>query len=507
MNVLLVIPNDELATVFAKNVSQTLGSSASSSIGVKKNEKDAYAAISRGTKKGPYDLLIVALDIPADSAAPLNLAQQNGASLLRRIREDSLTTPAILVVDNIDNQLFGLVTQLEPCSLVVKTGEKWEENLIRQIQKHSPAAPKTTVQDTHSNVSRVDIFLNFERDPGNWGNYSMIGAWNIGIRPLKVNALKFQKLVGRSWRAGLLEPPEWQDAFVDVGETLLDELFANNWTFAQDFRTLVDRAGGAENVKIRFVVEPRTHPIALEALLNEHKEYYMLRSPIYRKAYINGEENLLSSFDNIIWTDRKCLIIQAATEGSAPSAASELGKLEHAEIEARWLERFLKGNGVYVERLNGSRRASASWENVKKRLANEKWDMVHYIGHSVYEPRRGEKASVFFPGRTGPEAVSGDEFALNLREAGTRFVYMSSCCSSAFAFDLASKRIASIVAFRWDIDDDKAVEHTKRFYGKLIGERRPMEFAFLDVRRELHGAYGDNRIWASSVLVTQVENR
>jgi hypothetical protein len=52
------------------------------------------------------------------------------------------------------------------------------------------------------------------------------------------------------------------------------------------------------------VVEPRTHPIALEALLNEHKEYYMLRSPIYRKAYINGEENLLSSFDNIIWTDR-----------------------------------------------------------------------------------------------------------------------------------------------------------------------------------------------------------
>jgi hypothetical protein len=244
----------------------------------------------------------------------------------------------------------------------------------------------------------------------------------------------------------------------------------------------------------------------LEALLNESNEYYMLRSPIYRKAQIVGDENTLSSLDNIDWTGRKCLIIQAATEGSAPGVPTELGKLEHAHVEGRWLESFLRRNGVHVERLNGSRRSSASWENVKKRLKNGGWDIVHYIGHSFYEPRRGEKGSVLFPGLTGPQAVSCDDFALKLREAGTRLVYMSSCRSSAFAFELATKRIESIVAFRWDIEDDKAVEHAKRFYGKLIEDRRPMEFAFLDVRKELHDKYGENLIWASSVLVTQVEN-
>jgi CHAT domain len=503
MNVLLVIPNEELATVFERNVNKAVGSLAYSFICSKNNEKDAYAAISRGTKKGPYDLLIVALDIPTDSAAPLDLAQQNGVSLLRRVRNDSLNTPAILVIDNIDNQLFGLVAKLEPCVPFLKSGDTWEDNLIRQVQNLLPSFTRTGQKAGPSKVSRVDIFLNFDRETG---NYSMLGELNIEMEPLKVNFFRLKKLVRRSWWVGQLHPPDWQDAFCDVGGTLLDELFANNWLFAQNFRTLVERSRGAQNVKIRFVIEPKAHPIALEALIDERNEYWMLRSPIYRKAYIVGDENALSSFDNTAWIGCRCLIIQAATEGSATGVPTQLGQLQYANDEGRWLMAFLKRNGIYVERLNGSRRSPASWENVKKRLKNDSWDIVHYIGHSFYDPRRGGKGTVFFPGLTGPEAVSCDDFAVNLREARTRLVYMSSCRSAAFAFELATKRIPSIVAFRWDIDDDKAVEHTKRFYGKLIKDRKPMEFAFLDLRKELHEEYGENLIWAASMLITQVEN-
>jgi hypothetical protein len=138
------------------------------------------------------------------------------------------------------------------------------------------------------------------------------------------------------------------------------------------------------------------------------------------------------------------------------------------------------------------------WQTVDRLAKRDRWDIIHYAGHSCYQgPTRGV---FFFPGRF-VETVSVETFS---RELGRpRFVYLSSCHGSqaSFVFELAEQKVASILGFRWDIDDGMAVEHAKAFYTALFEEERSLEYAFLKARQRMHDLARDNRIWAAPMLM------
>jgi CHAT domain-containing protein len=135
--------------------------------------------------------------------------------------------------------------------------------------------------------------------------------------------------------------------------------------------------------------------------------------------------------------------------------------------------------------------------------------MVHYAGHSYFDPSTKE-GSVFFPGAGRRiDIVRADKFSAWLRSADVRFIFLSSCHSSeaGFVFEMARTQIPAIVGFRWDIEDDKAVEYTKMFYRALFGgDDRCLEHAFLKARKGIYENNQLNPIWAAPVLVIQVPN-
>jgi hypothetical protein len=137
------------------------------------------------------------------------------------------------------------------------------------------------------------------------------------------------------------------------------------------------------------------------------------------------------------------------------------------------------------------------------RQENPEWHIVHYAGHSVFSE---DKGYVFFP--DGPaDAVDAETFTFWLRGAGVQFVYLSSCHSSAeaFVFNLAKQHVPAVAGFRWDIEDTMAVKYTKCFYKHLF-EKRSLEYAFLDARKDLYCEQRFNPVWAAPMLVMQMNS-
>jgi len=145
------------------------------------------------------------------------------------------------------------------------------------------------------------------------------------------------------------------------------------------------------------------------------------------------------------------------------------------------------------------------WKQVKEQLESRDWTIVHYAGHSYCESD-GKTGYVFFPGASegSIEAVELKRFSDALRRA--TFTYFSSCDSGAgpFVFELAGRRVSSILGFRWEIGDDLASEFAKEFYQTLF-EKHSLEQAFLKARQQMHDAHPDDRIWAAPILIKQIE--
>jgi hypothetical protein len=58
------------------------------------------------------------------------------------------------------------------------------------------------------------------------------------------------------------------------------------------------------------------------------------------------------------------------------------------------------------------------------------------------------------------------------------------------------------MGFLWKVNDDRAVDYVESFYTHLF-EKRSLEYACLDAKKDLNNRYPDDPIWASSVLVIQ----
>src|SRR5262249_7350792 len=142
---------------------------------------------------------------------------------------------------------------------------------------------------------------------------------------------------------------------------------------------------------------------------------------------------------------------------------------------------------------------------LQKRLASERWDLVHYAGHSHYVEATGT-GYIFFPGRF-VEELNIEVFNTFLTKAQTRFIYLSGCKSSeaGFVFEMARLQIPGVLGFRLPINDQTALEFAKVFYSNLFkkGSGPCLETAFLSTRCAIRERYKQDQIWAAAMLILQ----
>jgi hypothetical protein len=247
----------------------------------------------------------------------------------------------------------------------------------------------------------------------------------------------------------------------------------------------------------------------------------MLHAPIYRTIRdCPGNQYPLFHEDDADMRGRpiNVLIVESPTEGTITLHGFEkqLCRLENVVTECKFLKDYLhllkrtgQANIGEVELISWKNKKELMKEQVRKALeeGNRSWHVVHYAGHSYFD-HRTQSGHVFFPGPgKAIDKVKVDLLSLWLRNAKTRFIFLSSCHSSeaGFVFAMASQHIPAIVGFRWDIDDDMAYEYTQIFYKELLaGKKQSLEYAFLNARKKIYAMHENNPIWAAPVLVIQI---
>ena len=515
MNILVVFPDQERAQaqLVELNVRRALGNSGSTVVELVRNEEDAYNLF----HSKDYNLVIVAINIPKTSTTPLNPEERAGLSFLRQIRSERYRIPSILVTDDINNETFYKIQELELCVPVLRGNEDWELTLTSRVRQQLGLSDVKQRKKTRW----VDIRWDLENRRGDYRiKGGLLGEARGVLESVDVKTLR--QLLVDSRAVGRDDTPGWIESFHNIGERLWEELFRKNYNLVRDFTRAVPTLGSDDEcVRIRFLVTTSVHPLAFEALIDDDSTYRMLRSPVYRKiegageplfaaqnaSFIVGEEN--AGKDIAV---KRCLVIVAETVGSVYELTTRhsehiLRRLKYLDDEGRRVEEYLTSKGVCVSRIGGSSESSASISNLRQVLRSGPWDAVHFAGHSFWDEGDSGRAVIFLPGesKSQPQPLDIEPLAVLLRKAATRFVYLSSCSSSGCAVELARKQIPSIVGYRWEIDDELAAKHAECLYKNMFECPESLEIAFLRTRQEMWQDYPNNRIWASSVLIRQTE--
>jgi hypothetical protein len=467
-----------------------------------------------------YDLVVAHQHLPKDRRTPLAEEENRGLVLSQWIDAEAGRLPTVLLTLPSDTATMEAVNRLPRCDTVPTGLDNWENHLMKRVR---PALAATA-----GKVPKrldVDIHIDLEK---NWAEADLRGV-NIERRcekiPLQIQGKEMVKLsMSVACEADRSGGEKWRKRLKKVGEALMRHIFERNPDFLHAFNTVTALVGGLENTRIRFIVEKKVHPVALEAIFGPHellkKDYWMLHAPMYRTIrecpgyrsplFHEDDEKTKGASVNF-------LIIESPTAGRIQIGGFEkhLSELKNVADECRFLQDFFcPGQTLGTVRIGEVRlirkrkRNESMAKLVREALEPHKssWHVVHYAGHSYFDPL-SQEGYVFLPGPGNSiDKVNVELFSAWLRNADTRFVFLSSCHSSeaGFVFAMASQHIPAIVGFRWDIDDDMAFQYTKLFYQELFREKRSsLEYAFLKARKSIYEGYKQNPIWAAPVLVIQ----
>jgi CHAT domain-containing protein len=245
----------------------------------------------------------------------------------------------------------------------------------------------------------------------------------------------------------------------------------------------------------------------------------MLKAPIYRRYDRPGMGYPLfkdgASRDGTI----NCLIVAADPRGCDlgdpwNTPLEELSKLldEVKTVEAILQREKTERGGIGEVRLFEAGKHPDPAGELTKLLQKGPWHLVHFAGHAV---RSGAAGALVLGGERGAVLPIGN-LAEQLAEAGTQFLYLSSCRSADayFVMRLVEQRLPAVLGFRWPVNDPKAMEYARRFYEALFekeSSRKYLEYAFLSAKRELHrmceAEQKPDSTWAAPVLVMQVNQK
>ena len=471
-----------------------------------------------------YDLLVCHVHIPEDSKTPVNTVEKRGLLLLQELDNEGVGIPCVLIA--LDYKNFQEVQRMKNVGLIVDGMESMYDDLQEFCQRFllekSLQAGTLGPKDSEK-YGKVTIYL---KPKGK----SMSNMWGINFNfhpspdPLQIDMGKITALIDQSYNIENIEDEDaWKDELRSIGKKILKELFVQNRDFNEKFNYLKTKVCDEKNIIICFDVEEKMYPLALEAVLNEREDYRMLQSPLFRSVKIGGQ---VGERSDILFVDNvnerppiNCLIIAADAAGDVVDEKINGGKkiylppLPEVLNEAHSICDYLHCNkkkfkinhvDMVVPKQNSDFR-----NDLNRCLAHRTWDLIHYAGHSYFDPV-SKTGYFFYPGKETPLPVKSDNFCHTLRYKNkTQMIYLSSCQSSSadFVLRLAQQLIPAIIGFRWPIDDDKATDYAMLLYENLFEKNKSLPYAFLATRREAHMKYYDNRIWAAAMLIIQEGER
>ena len=147
-------------------------------------------------------------------------------------------------------------------------------------------------------------------------------------------------------------------------------------------------------------------------------------------------------------------------------------------------------------------------------IADEEFQIVHYMGHSGLDPETGDGVLALENGNGGLARLSGSEFAgFFIGKPAPRLLILTSCLSAAqgdgqpfagLALSLVAAGLPAVIAMQTRVRDDSAICFTERLYRRL-SDNAPIEAAVADARRALSIGWPETLEWVSPVLFMRDE--
>ncbi|MGD1876303.1 MAG: CHAT domain-containing protein [Kiloniellaceae bacterium] len=476
-----------------------------------------------------FDLLIIDNDIYHDRRTPAPLDISVGLELLRELKNREVSLPSILLAGDLASGSFGELLQetqrLQNCELVVKRGNLDEAVTVAIGRLQALALNRAGKRSNAAPEYQAEIEINIADQVRQEYHFRYRTSNALVCSPPKALSVRWNILEDLCAQSRTLRTLEhgWESILKGIGRSLVEEL-RRCPEFFKDFYRIQGLENDLDNLFIRFSVSRHTYDVACEALYEDEDGFLMLRAPVTRKVNANQSRTPLFQVGCASAEPINILFIESDVSGFVPDLKRGFEKLKNIKDERVYFEEIQKGSHakapkvpigqIYI--LRSADQAEGFEQTVMKHLTGKTNDpevpttfhVVHFAGHSFFDSEaEDDPGGLVFPGKY-PKVVRIRQFAQWLDEADTRLAYLSSCRGSdaEVAFELAREGVPTVIGFRWDVDDILAAEHAKAFYEELLFDRPILEQAFLCARRAMNARCQENRIWAASTMIHQVQN-
>jgi CHAT domain len=178
------------------------------------------------------------------------------------------------------------------------------------------------------------------------------------------------------------------------------------------------------------------------------------------------------------------------------------------DAEMRGLDTLNSGaSGVEVKFL-----AHASAGAVRQELAKDTYNVLHFMGHGLFDRASGEGMLAFEGADGAPDLVSGKAFATKLKDLRSLGVVMLNACNTAragqagggnpfrgVATALVLGGVPAVAAMQKPISDRAAIAFSTAFY-RHLASGDSVDEALTEGRQAIHSAKPDSFEWATPVL-------
>ncbi len=178
------------------------------------------------------------------------------------------------------------------------------------------------------------------------------------------------------------------------------------------------------------------------------------------------------------------------------------------DAEMRGLDTLNSGaSGVEVKFL-----AHASAGAVRQELAKDTYNVLHFMGHGLFDRASGEGMLAFEGAEGAPDLVSGKAFATKLKDLRSLGVVILNACNTAragqagggnpfrgVATALVLGGLPAVVAMQKPISDRAAISFSTAFY-RHLASGDSVDEALTEGRQAIHSVRPDSFEWATPVL-------
>jgi hypothetical protein len=510
---LIIHDSCEVAEVAAGIVADKLGLAPTCAA----NLADARQAL-RKHGIGSCKLIVSSLSPPLDAevSSPVDRDYPTAVDFVNQVREGEAIPPCILIGSTVGTSRSEPLATLQNVELLgIRAMGTKLESVARQLLGNGAGngnAIKTPLD--------VDIVLLGDG----------LGRWHIHNKEreidnngtIKINSKDFDDLLLFSGLIGDVPDARAPELISRLGRHFYDCLLGdqlNTGGLDKEISRYTDQLATLESARLRFHVNQATCPLFVETLsypMNggvPHNDLWMLRLPIFRKFGDRGGRPPLFKDQLSRETDVRCLIIEGDTGAfsTVGTVAKGFAALPEARQEIDWLSEWLTTNAAnfglappLVLRAREHEKGTFG-AAVLKALRSERWQLVHYSGHSDIG---ADGVAYLVLGSASGDLLDIDTFAKEAADA--QFIFLNSCNSAnaSFVLHLVDRNIPAVAGYAWPVPDGVAARFSKLFYESLFNghgkaSKGFIEYSFMNAKSGLYNAYKTGKAWTAPLLFMQ----